>query len=258
MIIAICNQKGGVGKTTLATNIAYQLGLRSEKPVLLVDADPQGNATTMMSIDVDSSTLTLNDVMSAIATGGSPEVTSHAVYPASEVWGNIEVLPADRLLASRENDVSLGREQRLASALSVIKHEYAHIVVDCPPSLGMLTTNALVAADRALVVSTARESSADGVAEMITTLATVRSCYNPKLSLSGIAINSYRNDRVDRRTWKNALSDTYEDLVLLDAIIPEREAIARAGSDHEPIRDIDSMKAFELIADKLISSTHKE
>ncbi|MHB9438997.1 ParA family protein [Schaalia turicensis] len=144
MIIAICNQKGGVGKTTLATNIAYQLGLRSEKPVLLVDADPQGNATTMMSIDVDSSTLTLNDVMSAIATGGSPEVTSHAVYPASEVWGNIEVLPADRLLASRENDVSLGREQRLASALSVIKHEYAHIVVDCPPSLGMLTTNALV------------------------------------------------------------------------------------------------------------------
>lgn len=236
MITAICNQKGGVGKTTLATNLAARL--TADGHVLLIDADPQGNATTILGVEVGPQTITLNDVLAAIAEGTNPNIVNAAITSASDEWDNVDIIPSDRLLASRETDTSLGRETRLSTALRCVSDEYAHIIIDCPPSLGMLTTNALVAADQALIVSTARETSVDGVAEMASTIAAVRSHYNPRLTLAGLAVNAYRSDRTDRRAWLNQLDEYYGDYVIYPPL-PEREAIAAAGTDHRPIPNID-------------------
>ncbi|MDY5585313.1 MAG: ParA family protein [Arcanobacterium sp.] len=250
MIISVCNQKGGVGKTTVATNIACRLANNGNKRVLLVDCDPQGNATTTVGFVVDKNIFTLNDVLAAIATGAPSSVSTQAVTKIS-AW-NIDLLPSDRLLASRENDVSLGRESRLKVALDYLANSYDYIVIDCPPSLGMLTTNALVASNKALIVTQAREASFDGVAEMVSTIAQVRAHYNKNLVLSGIVTNSYRSDRVDRRAWFEALEQHYGDY-LFTYSIPERETIALRASQHCPIGYIDEAteKAFATVVESL-------
>ena len=233
MIIAVCNQKGGVGKTTVATNLAHRLS--NQGTVLLVDADPQGNATTTIGLDLQPEALTLNDVLAAVAAGHDPAVVYQAVVSANSEWGEVDVLPADRLLASRQEDVGIGREFRLRNAIGPLMEDYAHIVIDCPPSLGILTTNALVAADMALIVTSAREAAVDGVAEMISTIAACRSYYNPNLQLAGILVNAHRPDRTDRKTWHETLQTSFGSY-LIDGYLPERELVAHAASAHTPIK----------------------
>lgn len=251
MIVAVCNQKGGVGKTTLTTALAHSLAAAGR--VLVVDADPQGNATMMLGVELDRESRTLNDVLAAIASGQSPDVTREAIVEASSEWDGIMVLPADRLLASRNEDIALGRESRLRNALGAVKADFDSIIIDCPPNLGMLTTNALVAADTALIVSTARESSVDGVAEMVSTISTVRSYYNPHLTLSGIVLNTYRDDRTDRREWKDYLAEHYGDY-LIQPFLPEREAIARSASDHAPITAMTNDALITRALDAVVTS----
>ncbi|MFC5369850.1 ParA family protein [Arcanobacterium bovis] len=246
MIISVCNQKGGVGKTTLATNIAQRLSENGRHAVLLIDADPQGNASTTVGADVGTETLTLNDALTAVASGAPGSVITQTIMECMPPW-TISLIPADRLLASRESDTSLGRENRLKTLLEAVQYDFEHVVIDCPPSLGMLTTNALVASDKALVVTTARETSFDGVAEITSTIATVRAHYNPDLVLSGVVVNSYRADRLDRREWFDHLQ-TYYGAHLLPNAIPEREAIAAAASRHEPIGYIDDATCEALNA----------
>lgn len=249
MIIAVCNQKGGVGKTTIATNLAHLLSRYGT--VLLVDADPQGNATTTVGIELSKSSFTLNDVLAGVAAGQAPTVIHQAIIQAPPAWGEVDILPSDRLLAPRQEDVSIGRESRLRTALSAVADDYEHIVIDCPPNLGVLTTNALFAADSALIVTTSRESSVDGVSEMVTTIAAVRSYYNPQLSLAGILLNQHREDRIDRRQWREFLQDSFGSFFLPD-YIAEREYVAHAATNHRPFAANGKDHGIDLAFDRLV------
>lgn len=133
MILAICNQKGGVGKTTLATNLAVRMKGPKGKPNLLVDCDPQGNATTTLGVEIKPGDFTLNDVLAAVATGSAGSVARGAILNIKESW-SLDLFPADRLLASRESDTSLGRETRLATVTEELREDYGHIIIDCPPA----------------------------------------------------------------------------------------------------------------------------
>ncbi|MBR5950930.1 MAG: ParA family protein [Actinomycetaceae bacterium] len=232
MIIAVVNQKGGVGKTTVAVNLANRLAQNAR--VLLVDCDPQGDATSTCGVEVTGDMPTLNDVLATIAGGASASaVTRKAIVSAGAEWG-FDIIPSNRALASRETDTALGREFRLQNALEALTGAYEHIVLDCPPSLGMMTSNALVAADMAVVVTHPRETATNGVAEVFNTIHAVRGLYNPKLQKIAIVINEHIKARTNVTEWVEALSEYYGDYLIED-MLPKHEHIARANSDHKPI-----------------------
>lgn len=234
LTLAIANQKGGVGKTSTTINLASLLS-RQGKRVLVIDADPQGNATTILGVDVDDHQITLNDVLDSVLAGraGAGDLTA-AVVPAGESWPGIDVIPADRQLAARDADTRPGREAALRLAAEGTTDDYDVVLIDCPPSLGVLALGALTAADRVLIVTEPRVSSVDGVAELLATTQTVRRFYNPTLTLAGIVINRWRSDRADRVTWRRVLHETYPES-MIDHPLPEREVIATAATNGIPL-----------------------
>lgn len=234
-IIAVANQKGGVGKTSTTVNLATALA-DSALRVLVIDADPQANATDILGAELDSESRTLLDVLAAIASGqvGEGAITA-AIHPASTAWNGIDIVPAQRELASREADTSPGREFLLRTALAAgAIDNYEAVIIDCPPSLGALTLGALTAAHRVLIVTEPRASSVDGVAELTTTIQAVQRYYNPSLILAGIVINKWRPDRLDRVAWRRYLHDTYPN-GMIDHPLPEREVVATAATNRVPV-----------------------
>ncbi|MDO4900848.1 ParA family protein [Actinomyces sp.] len=258
-IIAIANQKGGVGKTSTTVNLAARLATMDER-VLMVDADPQANATSILDVDMSADTRTLNDVLAAVGTGqAGPGAITAAITAAGPAWPSVDVVPAERALAAREADTSAGREYLLCTALDGAASDYDVIIIDCPPSLGALTLGALTAADQVLIVSEARTSSVDGVDELMRTIQTVRQYYNQNLQIAGILVNKWRSDRLDRAAWRDVLKDTYGDAVI-DHPLPEREIVATAATNRVPVpRDEgrDYVLALDAVARELIQETEK-
>lgn len=256
-VIAIANQKGGVGKTATTVNLAARLA-RLGRRVLVIDTDPQANATTIMGVTVSPEDLTLNDVLAATSSGTSQSGSiEQAVRPAG--WPGIELVPAERQLASREADVSPGREFHLHEALAGVRDQWDYALIDCPPALGALTVGALTAADLALIVTEPRASSVDGVSELVTTMRTVQRFYNPSLAIAGIVLNRWRHDRADRIAWRDYLQASYGDL-LIDHFLPEREVVATASTNHIPVprkEAPDYVNALDAIIRDLEEGTDK-
>lgn len=233
-IIAVANQKGGVGKTAVAVNLAARLA-DTDRSVLVVDGDPQANATDILDAAPAAGELSLNDVLTAVADGhAGPGSAAQAIRHAGPAWPGVDVIAAERSLASRETDVAPGREFRLRTALEGVSNAYDIVLIDCPPALGTLTLAALTAADQALVVTEPRASSVAGVAELIATITTVRTYYNTQLELAGIVLNKWRRDRHDRIAWRDELQETYGDFVI-DHFLPEREVVATAATNQVPV-----------------------
>ena len=225
-IIAIANQKGGVGKTTTAVNLAAVLANHSS--VLLVDADPQGNATSGVGIQRGSFR---KSIYHSIVLG---EPASSAILPTDVV--GLKVLPANKDLAGAEVELvdMENRETRLRAALEPISPDYDFIIIDCPPSLGLLTLNALTAAKSLLVPIQCEYYALEGVTELFDTLARIRRLHNPALTIEGLLLTMF-----DERTNLSAavasdLRDFYGQQVF-ETTIPRNVRLAEAPSYGKPI-----------------------
>ena len=226
-IIAFANQKGGVGKTTSAVNVAASLGLLDKK-TLLVDLDPQGNATSGVGIAKKSLKGTIKDVLT-----GETEI-KNVVLPTN--YKNLWIIPTNVSLSGAEFDLynDEGSEYNLKDAFETISNEYDYIIIDCPPSLGMLTVNAFVASDGILVPMQAEFYAVEGLSQLISTTKRVKKLYNEDLNIVGILITMYNKRLLLSMQVMDELQKYYPDK-LFNTTISRNVKLSEAPGFGKPV-----------------------
>jgi chromosome partitioning protein len=227
MVIAFTNQKGGVGKTTSAVNIAASLGALDKK-VLLVDMDPQGNASTGVGLMDRNDMLTVYDVIA----GSEP--IEKVIYTTE--FKNLDIIPSFIGLAGAELEISEleSRERILKRALDGIKENYDYVIIDCPPSLGLLTVNALVASDGFVIPVQCEYYALEGLVQLMNSVSAVREYYNPGLIPVGILVTMY-NARLNFSSRIMAdLKEHYPE-ILFETAVTRNVRLAEAPAFGTPV-----------------------
>ena len=225
-VVSLANQKGGVGKTTTAINLGASLAA-CERRILLIDLDPQANATSGVGLSKNS-----RMSMYPVLTQG---LSINEVIVSTELPG-LDVCPSSVDLVATELDLSdeEGREFRLKNALEPIRDRYDYVLIDSPPSLGLLTINGLVAADSVLVPLQCEYFALEGVSQLMATLERVREGLNPGLEIEGIALTMF-DDRINlARQVASEIREHFPDEVY-DTVIPRNVRLGEAPSFGKPI-----------------------
>lgn len=226
-VIAVTNQKGGVGKTTTTINVAYNLAKLGKK-TLLIDLDPQGNATSGLGLEKTGKTV--RDLLLGQAELSSVVRTSR--------YENLFVLPTDATLATLETEVATAKDRAIRLKQVLADCDYDIVLIDCPPSLGLLTVNALTAAQSVIIPVQTEYYALEGLGQLLETMKLVRQALNPRLAILGVVMTMHNARTTLSAQVEEQLKRNFKER-LFETVVPRNIRVAEAPSHGKPVGEYD-------------------